>query len=812
MIPQRRLNNLLGWLVACLATGLYLATLEPSVSFWDCGEFIAISHKFEIGHPPGAPLYQLLAHCFTLLAAGDVAKVAWCCNALSAVAGGVTAMFLFWTLVRLIARFPHASERPWRIWFSALVGTACYTFCDTAWFSAVESEVYSLSMAFSAAIVWAAVRWAQCDDNSYRPRWMLLVLFLTALSFGVHQLSLLTIPAVLLIIIFRLRNKSACPTPDGRQSHRMLRRRSLCHTAPLCVVYILIGVTPYLILPIRAKEAPPINQGNPSTWSSFKAYIGRDQYEKAPLLYGRCFNSPIVAYNDGKPQYAKEMDMLFPRMWAQHPHAEQYYTDWVGRHGKMVTVDGKEYYKPSFVDNATFFFSYQLGYMYFRYLMWNFSGRFDDQQGFGNLHRGQLITGIPPIDKLYLGTSRAPVASMPHTAHNRYFMLPLLLGIIGLFACGKRDKRTFWVVMTLFVTSGILLSIYLNHPIYEPRERDYAYVLSFYAFAMWIAAGAYAVLSWRADKKNDSKVRLAHQAPKAALLLAIPALMAFQNWDDHDRSHRYVARDSAFNLLNSCAPHAILLTYGDNDTFPLWYLQEVEGIRTDVQIVNVSLLGAEEYTQAVKQAAAQKGYDIFSGEEWRQMGPYRRVNTLIATNGDERPVYMSHYAFADMGSRYKGATQLCGIAYRLGAAAADSVDYMESYRLMTQKLHWSPLEGVYLDETSRGFLRQYWKDAVLVAENLIANNKKAEAATLLDTTEHSIPPDRLSDLPLMLRIATAYGDAGQPAAKERLMRQLRHDLAEQLDFYSTMKPAMQQYVAYSIQPLLHIDSTVNASR
>ncbi len=805
MHRSRVLNNVFGWLVAVAGTLIYMLTLEPTVSFWDCGEFIATSYKLQIGHPPGAPLYQLLSHCFMLLAGDDVSRLAWWSNALSAVAGGLTAMFLFWTLVRLLKRLHNAEEHRWHIWFAAAIGSACYLFCDTAWFSAVESEVYSLSMLFSAAVVWCMVRWAQCDDRRYAPRWLLLAAFLLGLSVGVHQLTLLTVPMLLLVYI--LKRCAVNKVAREEQTLDPMRKRvaATIRMALVAVLFFLVGLTPYAILPIRAHVNPPINQGDPSTWQAFKAYVERDQYEHAPLLYGRCFNSPVVAYENGKAVYAKEMDMFFPRMWAHHEHAEQYYTDWIGRHGKMVNVNGKEYYKPTFGENLLFFGSYQLGYMYFRYLMWNFSGRYNDQQGFGNLQRGQFITGIPPLDRLYLGTSQRLPSSMSDAAHNRYFLLPLLLGIIGIVAHAKRDKKGFWSLMTLFLMTGILLSVYLNHPLYEPRERDYAYVLSFYAFAAWIGVGAYALLS---HSYKRAKVRRVVSPLFVAVLLLTPVLMACQNWDDHDRSGRYIARDSALNLLNSCSERALLFTVGDNDTFPLWYLQEVEGVRTDVQVINLSLLGCDSYCISTKQQLLRQGSDLLPDDSWQQKGPYGRMRMIVDNNGSAREVFFSQYAYDSYNNRIPGRMQLCGMAYRLAAADADSVDAAVSFRLMTERLHWNPLTAIYIDETSRSFLRQYWRDAVLVAENLNAQGASAQAKVLLDTVCNAIPLQCLCDLQITYNVAQAYLHAGDVKTYETLVLQLRRDIREQMDYYESMSPAMRYYIPYITEPLHQLDSAM----
>jgi len=788
------LTNLLGWLVAVAATAIYLLTLEPSVSFWDCGEFIATSHSLQVGHPPGAPLYQLMAHCFTLMAGADASRVAWWSNALSAVAGGLTAMFLFWTVVRLLLSLSGRQDDRrgettsfWHVQFPALIASACYTFCDTAWFSATESEVYSLSMLFSSAIFWAMMRWSHDDACRLSSRWLLLIAFLLGLSVCVHQLSLLTLPAIVVCWAINRHRDGISPQ----------RRRSAATGLLFALLFFVLGLTPYAIVPIRAAADTPINMGNPSTLASFRDYFTRAQYEHAPLVYGRCYNSPIVAYEDGKPVYAKEMDMLFPRMWKSHPHADQYYSDWCGRHGKMVDVDGRSYYKPSFIDNVAIFGAYQLGYMYLRYLMWNFSGRYNDRQGFGNLQKGQFITGIPFIDHAYIGTSRPLPPSMPRAGHNRYFLLPLVLGIVGMLSLFRRSRRWGWVVFTLFATTSLLLSIYLNHPMYEPRERDYAYILSFYAFALWIGVGANGVFSF---VKAKSKVLSFFILP---LLVFVPLLMAFQNWDDHDRSGRFVARDSAANLLNSCDKDAILITLGDNDTYPLWYMQQVEHFRTDVQIVNLSLLGSDSYLHSVAKQLA------ISSSPLENQGPYRRMTTIASLTS--RPLFFSHYAAADPRLGFRNRLQLCGIAYRLcDSIPADTVNIARSCHLFADGLRWRSLEGVYIDELSNTFLRQYWDDLLLLASNLADRGMTLQGRQLLDTAMRNADPRLLCDMPLLFDVAHAYLSCADTCTADALMRDCQQGVSQQLDYYASMSPRMQSYIPYTLEPLLRLRDIISA--
>ena len=806
---ERHINNITGWAVAILGSLVYLLTIEPSVSFWDSGEFISTSYTLQIGHPPGAPVYQLLAHCFTLLA-GDSASVALWSNILSALSGGLTAMFLFWILVRLLKTLVSNNTV---VWVASLIGTGCYLFCDTAWFSAVESEVYSLSMLLSSILVWAMLRWksdATSGDMARvqsSPRWLILVALLASLTTGVHMLGLLTIPTLLLIFWYGKRELR-------KSSGARLSLRGKVIVGSVCAVIILAGLSVYLIIPIRASANPPINMGDPSTCESFRSYLSRDQYEKAPLIYGRCYNSPLVGYEDGKPLYAPEMDMFFPRMWKQGSHADEYYSNWCARNGKMVTVNGNEYYKPSFGDNLAVFAGYQFGYMYLRYLMWNFSGRFSDQQGFGNLQKGQFITGFPFIDRLYTGSGKPLPSSIANRGNNRYFMLPLILGVIGLIASLRRDKELFWTVMSLFLMGGIVLSIYLNHPVYEPRERDYAYILSFFAFAIWIGIGALAVI----DKVSKWSKSAMAPTLTSILLLCIPSLMAFQNWDDHDRSGRYIARDSAANLLRSCEPDAILFTLGDNDTYPLWYIQQVEDYRSDVQIINLSLLGDNSYAEGVlnrflrtRQDLAESYSDIF--DRWRNSGPYGRMYQLLDYNHFDHPVYFSQYANDANADRFNGMLRRNGIAYRLynpedeSVLNLDSTAIMTSYRLLTDSVRWNPTDNVYIDEVSLGFLRQYWSDVLATAEGLCSMGCNRETLKLIENAEREIPIQRIQSLEHQLKQLTIYRLAGGNA--DTMERNLKKDLDEQLSYYKSMTPRMQSYIPYTIEPLLILEKELS---
>jgi len=716
-LQQERGELVTGWLLAALATLVYLLTLEPSVSFWDSGEFIAVAHLLQVGHPPGAPFYQLLAHVFGWFAPTP-AHVALCCNALSAVAAGFTVMFLFWTI-----RLLPIGGKPIPL-VAAATGALCYLFCDTAWFSAVESEVYSLAMLIASVVLWSMLRWYHSPHPRSSQRWLLLIALLLGLGICTHLLTLLTTPVLLLLLVLKCRKqfKTTKPSASG-----------LALLTLHLLLFFLIGLSPYLIIPIRAHAGTPINEGHPSTPAAFKSYLTRDQYEKAPL---------------------------YPRLWRHHQNDALYSADWSG--GDTTLVGNLRYYG-----------SYQLTYMYLRYLMWNFSGRYNDRQGYGSPQNGQFITGIPPIDRLLVGTGARPPASLHTRAHNTYFLLPLLLGLLGFYLL-LSHRRAFWTVFTLFLMGGIVLSLYLNHPTYEPRERDYAYILSFYAFCIFIAFGAAMLMGWL--RTLLGRLRLPRRPAaglSALLLLAVPALMACQNWDDHDRSHRFTAHDTAANILQSCDRHpqgTLLFTYGDNDTFPLWYLRHVERIRTDIRVENIGLIGGQQYAALLRESLDQG-----------------------------RPVYLTHYAYDHLGQYYPNRLQLEGNAYRLMPTPCDSVA-VDPFLRHLDSMHWQPLQHVYIDETSRKFLEQYWRDILLLSQNLTDLGRTADAHHALSKTLAQIPLDVLQDVQLMYSIGQAFLHTADTATCHRVEAQLLGILDQQLAYYHTMSPARQAAMPYTLRP------------
>ncbi len=752
MKKYRLINNVLGWIVFAIASVVYLMTIEPTASFWDCGEFIASAYKLEVGHPPGAPFFMLTANLFTQLAS-DPSGVAKMVNCMSALFSGLTILFLFWTITHLARKvIVGGGEAPsfgqtLTIMGSGLVGALAFTFSDTFWFSAVEGEVYAYSSLFTAVVFWLILKWEEVADQPHADRWIVLIAYLMGLSIGVHLLNLLCIPAMVLVYYYK---KCANPTMKGTIAALLVsfviivlmmygvvqglvevcgyfelffvnvlgmpynsgvlayvlvvagvliwsiwetmrdeihptrmkvafilsvvligvpfigsgyviailltaalalylfRSKSLnikmLNTVLVSLLVVVVGYSSYALTLIRATADTPMNQNAPSDIFTLRTYLAREQYGQTPLLYGQTYVSEVQRENEGgncvpvtkqgeptwsrvikkdskekdryyisrynqEYQYVDELNMLFPRMYSSDPRHIEAYKEWAQVKGEPVRYnycgETKTAMKPTFGENLRFFFSYQVNFMYWRYFMWNFSGRQNDIQGNGEVLNGNWITGIPFIDTVLVG----PQDNMPddianNKGHNVYYMLPLLLGILGLlFQAYSGDKgiQSFWVTFFLFFMTGLAIVLYLNQPPYQPRERDYAYAGSFYAFCIWIGFGVAALAK---GLERFGKLNPVIAGSVATLLcLFVPIQMAGQNWDDHDRSGRYVCRDFGANYLESCEPNAVLFTNGDNDTFPLWYAQEVEGIRTDVRVCNTSYLQTDWYIDQMKKQA-----------------------------------------------------------------------------------------------------------------------------------------------------------------------------------------------------------------
>mgnify|MGYP000480303523 CR=1 FL=1 len=715
-------NRSFGWGIFVIALFTYGFTVEPTASFWDAGEYIATSAKLQVGHPPGAPLFQMMGAFFAMFAT-STEKVALMVNFMSVFSSAFTILFLFWTLTLLLKKLPafkilETTNQRMTFFGSASVGALAFCFSDSFWFNAVEAEVYAMATFILSLIFWLALRWEQDMHQPRGDRWLLLISFIIGLSFGVHFMGLLTIPALgmiyffkntqsinfknflianiisvaILLFIFKLLlpttlaffgksevffvNNIGLPFNSGTiiagicfllfffYSLRFTERKKWVNlnTITLCILFVLVGFSSWLMIPIRANANTVINENAPTDARALLAYYNLEQYPETHLFYGPLFSDVYAGqdetepYFDDKPKYERDYKKgkyiivnhwenarinsnsnhrgFLPRLWSSE-HAGNY-MNFTGplefsiapeyRSNQMLVsrvndfrneiregmVSGDDYHKffrtlspyleiqkPSFWSSLQFLFQYQIGYMYWRYFMWNFTGRQNDIAGTYDTLNGNWISGINLFDSLRLGNqSEISEDAKNNKARNTYFFLPFLLGLIGLYFLYQQDPKRFWVLLLFFLFTGLALKIYLNERPFEPRERDYALVGSFYVFAIWIGMGAFALAH---------KIKLilkSNVAPLTSVILClfVPLLMAYQNWDDHDRSGRYTAQSMAKSYLESIQEDAgaMIFTIGDNDTFALWYAQEIEGYRTDVKTINTSLLATDWYIDQMK--------------------------------------------------------------------------------------------------------------------------------------------------------------------------------------------------------------------
>ena len=778
----KKWNNILGWFVFAIAFTVYALTIEPTVSFWDAGEYILTSSKLQVGHPPGAPLFQMFGAFFSMFAL-EPSQIGMLLNMMSAVASAFTILFMFWTISLLLVKLvkykkDSSSSKAMAILGSAVVGSLSFTFTDSFWFNAVETEVYAMATLIMSVMFYLALRWEQDMHKPRGNRWLILIAFVIGLSFGVHFMGLLTIPAIgliyyfknyktitiknfivanvasaaILLFIFKLLlpstlklfgylevffvNSVGLPFNSGTIITGLIvialfyfglnytRKKGMIHinTLILCLMFIFVGFSSWMMLPIRANANVIINENDPSDARELLAYYNLEQYPETHLFYGPQFteiysgqdeNEPFVDdkknyekdeekgeyviindWKDSKQNYNHEHASILPRMWSSE-HAENYMmftglidfkvdpnlqnyayreamnaglseeqatqysvgekrrVDEMVMDFRMRVANGEIDYegydqflrryaqqyliveKPSFFDNTMYMFQYQFGYMYWRYFMWNFTGRQNDVQGKYDDFNGNWISGIQFIDELHLGMSQdnLPTDVIENKARNTYYFLPLLLGLVGFLFLMYSDAKRFWVLLVFFLLTGIAIQFYTNIRPFEPRERDYSVVGSFYVFAIWIGFGVYAIYDLL---KSNIKSKLLAPAVSILCLLIVPGILAANNWDDHDRSGKYTANAMARKYLESCAPNAILFTIGDNDSFPLWYLQEIEGVRTDVRVINTSLFQTDWYIDQMKRKAYESDPipSSLKHEQYRygtrDFIIYREINEQIA--------------------------------------------------------------------------------------------------------------------------------------------------------------------------------------
>ncbi|MCG8882176.1 DUF2723 domain-containing protein [Tenacibaculum finnmarkense] len=672
----KKWNTLLGWFSFAVALITYTLTLEPTVSSWDCGEYISTAVKLEVGHPPGAPLFQMLGAFFAMFS-NDPSQWAKMVNFMSGLASAFTILFMFWTITNLAKKMAikngeFSKNEAIAVLGSGLVGALAYTFSDSFWFSAVEGEVYAMSSFLMALLFWLGLRWEDEINTPRGHKWLVIISFVVGLSFGVHILSLLVIPSIVMLYFFKTYkninlkttavatlisilvlafvfkflfpftlkffsvselffiNEIGLPYNTGTIIAGIIliglfffglsftRKNNLvmANTLVLSVLFIMIGFSSWLMLPIRANADTVINENNPSSARELLAYYNREQYGDANVFYDNYYSVSYdraqdaeQPFKDDKPKYEKKNGKyiivnkyknIIPNYSSKHkgfiprmvnPASEQHYK-------RIAGIPARSKRRPTFLENMKFMIDYQFGYMYGRYFMWNFVGRQNDAQGHLDIENGNWLSGIDFIDEIRLGSQQnLPDDIKNNKGRNNYFFLPLILGLIGLIYQSKKDKKNLYTLALFFAFTGFAIIFYTNPKPFEPRERDYAVVGSFYVFAIWIGFGVFALYDYLKNYANKRTVAI---GVSAVSLLAVPVLMGIQNWDDHDRGDRFIAQLNAQTYLESCDPNAIIFTIGDNDTFPLWYMQQVEGVRQDIKIVNTSLFQTAWYIDQMK--------------------------------------------------------------------------------------------------------------------------------------------------------------------------------------------------------------------
>ena len=717
-----KLNTLMAWLSFAIAAVVYSLTVEPTASLWDCPEFITCGYKLEIGHPPGAPFFMLVANLFSQFASSP-SQVALMVNLLSALLSAGCIFFLFLTITHLAKKLicpsidTYSIPNVITIETCGLVGALAYTFSDTFWFSAVEAEVYAFSSFLTALMFWLILKWEDEADSPRSDRWILLIAYITGLSIGVHLLCLLCLPAMVFVVWFRKKNLF---------THLVKARRRLLRLLFSCLLMFLVGFSSYGVILVRANACLPMCENEPKTLSTLGRYLSREQYGQTPL---------------------------YPRIYSMY-HASAY-ESWMG---DIETHDGV----PTKGENLRYFLSYQVNFMYWRYFFWNFVGRQNNIQGQGEVEHGNWITGFRWIDDWLLGcdTSRLPADLADNKGRNVFYGLPLLLGMLGMlwqWRKGSEGRRQLWIVSLLFVMTGLAIVIYLNQTPMQPRERDYAYVGSFYAFAIWIGMGA------------------AYLRKMAPLALLIPLQMASQTWDDHDRSGRYTCRDFGRNYLMTMQDegYPVIFTNGDNDTFPLWYNQEVEGVRRDTRDCNLEYLQTDWYIDQMKRPA----YDSPALPISWSHEDYSEGTMVISLKGKQyllknelmvlemlsnavwtRPFYMS-ISMGNNLSFLRDHLVLEGLAYRISPTAdGRQVDVERLYNNIMHRYRYGGLstKGLYIDEDVKHMANTHQFIMGVLIDSLLQQGDTQRALKVCRKWQQEMPEENIPYTDSALAMARCF--------------------------------------------------------
>ena len=904
-----KLNSCVAALVFAIAATVYCLTVEPTASLWDCSEFIACGYKLEIGHPPGAPVFMLLANVFSQFAS-EPSQVALMVNIASALLSAGCIFFLFLTIThlarKLICPTGTTLTLPSVITIEGcgVVGALAYTFSDTFWFSAVEAEVYAFSSFLTALMFWLILKWEEELDSPQSDRWIILIAYITGLSIGVHLLCLLCLPAMSFVVYFRrarrvtwrgmlltllaggllvgiilygvipgvvkvggwfellFTNGLGCPYHTGLICYIVLLtatlvtiyykvQRRAVKLSLACLLLILAGYSSYGVIIIRANAQPPMCENAPDNIFSLGSYLSREQYGQTPLLYGPAYCSELEPkLEEGKAIYRPSSDsakqqyevvrhdmnyvytdnMYFPRMHsARHAKA---YEDWMGG----VRKKGN---RPTTAENLRFFVSYQVNFMYWRYFLWNFVGRQNNIQGNGEVEHGNWITGFRWIDDWLLGcdTTKLPSDLSNSKGRNVFYTLPLLLGLAGLFwqwRRGREGRQQLLVILLLFLMTGLAIVVYLNQTPLQPRERDYAYAGSFYAFAIWIGLGVGMVremLRVKSDKYATAKAILS-----AIACLLVPIQMASQTWDDHDRSDRYACRDFGANYLESMQRegHPIILTNGDNDTFPLWYNQEVEGVRTDTRDCNLEYLQTDWYIDQMKRPANDSpalpislrhedykegkleympiSTDSFTiaGEKDTMVislkgkqGLYKNelmVLEMLSHADWSRPIYASISMGGDILPFLRDHLVLEGLAYRISPTAkSQHVDVERLYDNVMHRFRYGGLstKGIYVDEDVKRLAHTHQLVMSVLIDSLLQQGDLHRALSVCEKWQQEMPQENVPYTEEALSMARCYYIAGQPMQGDGIVSNLLRRSEEWLSWIETIKPSRRNGSLFS---------------
>ena len=816
----------MAWLVFAIAAVVYGLTIEPTASLWDCPEFIACGYKLEIGHPPGAPFFMLVANLFSQFAS-EPSQVAMMVNLLSALLSAGCIFFLFLTITHLARKLILSTiHQVIIIECCGLVGALTFTFSDTFWFSAVEAEVYAFSSFLTALMFWLILKWEDQADSPRSDRWIILIAYIYGLSIGVHLLCLLCLPAMAFVVWFR---------KDKLFSRMKRQRRRLLKLSVACVLMFLVGISSYGVILIRANACTPMCENEPKTLATLKKYMSREQYGETPL---------------------------YPRIYSMR-HAKAY-ENWLG---KIETRDGV----PTKNENLRFFVSYQVNFMYWRYFMWNFVGRQNNIQGQGEAEHGNWMTGFRWIDDWLLGcdTSKLPQDLADNKGRNVFYGMPLIMGLLGIvwqWRRGREGRRQLWIVTLLFVMTGLAIVVYLNQTPMQPRERDYAYVGSFYAFAIWIGLGT---------------ACLRRLAP---LALLIPLQMVSQTWDDHDRSGRYTCRDFGQNYLMTMQDegHPVIFTNGDNDTFPLWYNHEVEGVRRDTRDCNLEYLQTDWYIDQMKRPAydspalpiSWKHEDYRLGEreyvlirpelkeevetyiqqhpaEAREMlgdQPFELKNiikywvlserpemqciptdsvTITSPEGTmvislkgkqalfknelmvlemlshadwERPLYTSISLGSDNLWFLRDHLVLEGLAYRVSPTAqGQQIDVKRLYDNVMHRYRYGNLrqKGLYVDEDVKHLANTHQLIMGVLIDSLLEQGYTQQALDVCRKWQQEMPHENVPYTDAALAMARCFYMAQQPERGDEIVDDLLRRAVEWLSWIETIKPSRRRASGYS---------------